>query len=161
MNFAHFLQKGSSFSFKNMSFFSKPKKIVKRRKKTSELEWEKDETIQHEMEDIVKVLSLDHINPERIFCYRTTGSKARAYARIWSFPKIFQRVLNIEAAYVMEVISEKFDKLDDDNRRKVIIHELLHVPKNFSGALLPHSYGHTRIEKEVDVLFKKYINSKV
>lgn len=141
------------------SFFTK-KKVVRRKKARKDLEWEVDGNVQKEMEEIVKVLNMEHINPQRIFCYRTTGSKAKAYARIWSFPKIFQKALNIDAAYVMEVISERFDKLDSDNRRKVIIHELLHVPKNFSGALLPHKYGHTRIEKEVDVLFKKYQNSK-
>lgn len=140
-------------------FFTK-KKVVKRKKARKDLEWERDMNIQKEMEEIVGILEMEHINPARIFCYRTTGSKAKAYARIWSFPKIFQKALEIDAAYVMEVISERFDKLDADNKRKVIIHELLHVPKNFSGALLPHKYGHTRIEQEVDVLFKKYTNSK-
>lgn len=142
-----------------MSFLSKPKpKKVKRikSKKSSKLEWEKDAVLQKEMGKIIVSLELSYITPERVFCYRTTGSKARAYARIWSFPKIFQEVLTIEPAYVMEIISEKFDRLDDENKKKVIIHELLHIPKNFSGSLLPHKYGHTRIEKEVDVLFKRY-----
>jgi predicted metallopeptidase len=146
-----------------MSFFSKPKpkRVVKRKKaKSSRLEWEKDSVLQKEMEDIVASLDMLHVNAKRVFCYRTSGSKARAYARIWSFPKIFQEVLLIEPAYVMEIISEKFDRLATDDKKKVIIHELLHIPKNFSGALLPHSYGHTRIEREVDVLFKKYVNSK-
>lgn len=144
-----------------MSFFTKPKpKTIRLKTKAKKLSWFEDKNIQKEMTEIVNTLSMSHINTERIFCYRTTGSKARAYARIWSFPKIFQQVLEIEAAYVMEVISERFDKLDKDNRRKVIIHELLHVPKNFSGSLLPHKYGHTRIEKEVNVLFDKYMNSK-
>lgn len=116
--------------------------------------------LQKEMEEIVRSLGMSHIRADRVFCYRTHGSKARAYARIWSFPKIFQQVLEIDAAYVMEIISEKFDRLDSDNKKKVIIHELLHIPKNFSGSLLPHKYGYTRIEKEVDVLFKKYVNSK-
>lgn len=146
-----------------MPFFLKPKSKTapKKRKKISpDLAWEKAIDIQREMEEIVKTLSLEHIKATRIFCYKTTGSKARAYARIWAFPKIFQQVLNIEPAYVMEVLSEKFDKLDSNNKKKVIIHELLHIPKNFSGSLLPHKYGYTKIEKEVDVLFKKYMNSK-
>ncbi len=144
-----------------MSLFSKPTpKKRSAKKKSSGLSWQKDETIQEEMAQIVESLGLSYINEKRVFCYRTSGSKARAYARIWSFPKIFQDVLNIEPAYVMEIISEKFDKLDKDNRKKVIIHELLHIPKNFSGSLLPHKYGYTKIEKEVEVLFKKYMNSK-
>lgn len=141
-----------------MSFFgSKPKTVVSRRKKSSstKLEWLVDVQIQEEMKDIIRSIEFSHVKEDRVFCYRTTGSKARAYARIWAFPKIFQQVLDIEPAYVMEIISEKFDKLSSDQKKKVIIHELLHIPKNFSGSLLPHSYGHTRIEKEVEVLFRK------
>lgn len=147
-----------------MSFFftTKPKKIAKKRvKKTVKLEWKIDNAIQKQMEKIVGSLEMSHVRTDRVFCFRTTGSKARAYARIWSFPKIFQQVFSIEPAYVMEIISEKFDRLDDENMKKVIIHELLHIPKNFSGSLLPHRYGHTRIEKEVDILFRKYQQNKL
>jgi predicted metallopeptidase len=144
-----------------MSFFSKNKPVPHKRKRMSkDLAWQKATDIQNEMEEIIKTLKMEHVKADRIFCYKTTGSKARAYARIWAFPKIFQQVLSIEPAYVMEVLSEKFDKLDSDNRKKVIIHELLHIPKNFSGALLPHKYGYTKIEKEVDVLFKQYLNAR-
>lgn len=142
-----------------MSFFSKPKpprKPRSKKPKSNGLSWLKDDDIKKEMEELVMSIDMPHIQVDRVFCYRTTGSKARAYARIWSFPKIFQEVLTIEPAYVMEIISEKFDTLDHDNKKKVIIHELLHIPKNFSGSLLPHSYGHTKIEKEVNVLFDKY-----
>ena len=146
-----------------MSFFSKPKpkkKAVKGIKKSTKLEWVVDEPLQREMEEIIAHLGMDHIRSKRVYCYRTSGSKARAYARIWSFPKIFQKVLDIEPAYVMEIISEKFNRLNADEKKKVIIHELLHIPKNFSGSLLPHSYGHTQIEKKVNVLYDKYINSQ-
>ena len=146
-----------------MSFFSKSKPELpkKKKKKTQKLEWAKDLEIQSMMDNFVSVLELAHIRSERVFCYRTTGSKARAYARIWAFPKIFQQALFIEPAYVVEIISEKFDRLDEENKKKVIIHELLHIPKNFSGSLLPHSYGHTKIEKEVNVLFERYKRNKL
>lgn len=136
--------------------FTTKKRVVRRSKKNAKLEWEVDTSIQNEMEEIIDKLQMEYIDPKRVFCYRTTGSKARAYARIWSFPKIFQRVLNIEAAYVMEIISEKFERLSSEDKKKVIIHELLHIPKNFSGSLLPHKYGHTRIDKEVNVLMDRY-----
>ncbi len=144
-----------------MTFFftSKPKKKVIKRKKTVKLEWEVDHAIQKEMEEIIDALDMSHIDSKRVFCYRTTGSKARAYARIWSFPKIFQTALEIDPAYVMEIISEKFDRLNHEDRKKVIIHELLHIPKNFSGSLLPHKYGNTRIDREVNTLFDRYKNS--
>jgi predicted metallopeptidase len=56
----------------------------------------------------------------------------------------------------MEIISERYDRLNHEEKTKVIIHELLHIPKNFSGSLLPHKYGHTQIDKEVETLYKKY-----
>lgn len=120
------------------------------------MDWKKDSDLQKTLEEIVIRLKMRHINPERIFCFRTRGSKSRAYARIWSFPKIFQQVLEIEPAYVIEVLSEKYDRLSHDDKIKVVIHELLHIPKNFSGSLLPHRYGKTTIEKEVKRLFKEF-----
>ena len=142
-------------------FNNKPKKIVQKKpKKTVKLEWHKDATIQQEMGKIVASLEMSHVIPERVYCYRTIGSKARAYARIWSFPKIFQEALSIESAYVMEIISERYGRLNHEEKTKVIIHELLHIPKNFSGSLLPHKYGHTQIDKEVETLYKRFLESK-
>ncbi|MDO8658307.1 MAG: putative metallopeptidase [Candidatus Levybacteria bacterium] len=120
------------------------------------MEWQPAEEIKKDIEHIVKVLDMPHINSSRIFCYRTHGSKSRSYARIWSFPKIFQTALNVEAAYVIEVLSKYFDKLDHDNQKKVLIHELLHIPKNFSGALLSHNINGRRISILTNQLFKEY-----
>lgn len=144
-----------------MALFGKPRKVVRRKKPQQKLLWNKDLEIQKEMEDMVVALGMEHVKVDRVFCYRTSGSKAHAYARIWAFPKIFQEVLTLEPAYVLEIISEKFDKLDTNNKKKVIIHELLHIPRNFSGSLLPHKYGHTKIEKEVETLFKMYEKQKI
>jgi predicted metallopeptidase len=143
-----------------MFFFTKPRIVNRKKPSRKKLEWVADPLIQKQMEEIIATLGLFYVRADRVYCYRTTGSKARAYARIWSFPKIFQQVLSIEPAYVLEIISEKFDGLNADNKQKVIIHELLHIPKNFSGSLLPHSNGHTSIEKEVNVLFDRYRNSR-
>lgn len=138
-------------------FNSKPKKIIHREsKKSTKLEWEKDESVRLEMEKIIVTLGMEHIVVDKVFCYRTTGSKAKAYARIWSFPKIFQKALSLEPSYVLEIISERYDRLNREEKTKVIIHELLHIPKNFSGSLLPHKYGHTLIDREVESLYKKY-----
>ena len=120
------------------------------------MKWSKDIELQQTLEEIVARLGMTHINPKQVFCFRTHGSKSRAYARIWSFPKIFQQVLDIKPAYVIEVLSEKYDRLSRDDKIRVIIHELLHIPKNFSGSLLPHRFGHKTIEKEVKRLFKEY-----
>lgn len=120
------------------------------------LEWLEAAEIKQDIEHIVKTLNFTHINPSRIFCFRTHGSKSRSYARIWSFPKIFQRALKIDSAYVIEVLSKHFDKLQPDEQKKVLIHELLHIPKNFSGALLPHRTRGRHIGSLVNKLFKEY-----
>lgn len=124
--------------------------------KRSNLEWEEAKDIKRSISDIVKILDLDHIDTERIYTYRTQGSKARAYARTWMMPKIFQHALGIAPAYVIEVLSKYFDKLSDDDKTKVLIHELLHIPKNFSGALLSHRGPKRHIANDANTLFKQY-----
>lgn len=126
--------------------------------KSQKLEWEKALEVKKEIEKILKVLDFPHIDSSRIFCYRTVGSKSRAYARIWSMPKIFQAALSIKPAYVIEVLSKYFDKLDDDSKKRVLIHELLHIPRNFSGALVPHRTRHRHLQAQVNRLFKEYKN---
>jgi predicted metallopeptidase len=120
------------------------------------MDWQEAEDIKNDLADIVKHLNLSHINLERVYCYRTKGSKTRAYARTWSFPKIFQRALSVEAAYVIEVLSQYYDKLDHEKKKKVLIHELLHIPKNFSGTLLPHKSRSRNINSLANQLFKEY-----
>ncbi len=124
--------------------------------KSQKLEWEEAKEVKKDIENIVSVLGFSHVNPSRIFCYRTQGSKSRSYARIWAFPKIFQTALKMEPAYVIEVLAKYFDKLDDDKQKQVLIHELLHIPKNFSGALLPHRGRNRHLEKNASQLFKDY-----
>ena len=124
--------------------------------KNSRLEWEEAKDVKREIVKIVKTLELTHVKTSRVFCYRTEGSKARAYARTWMMPKIFQNALGIEPAYVIEVLSRYYDRLSDDEKSKVLIHELLHVPKNFSGALLSHHGTKRHIGRDANTLFKEY-----
>jgi predicted metallopeptidase len=123
---------------------------------TSKLGWEKAPDVQRDVAEILKVLDLPYIKGSMIFCYRTNGSKSRSYARIWSFPKIFQDALGLEPAYVIEVLSRYYDKLDPQERIKVLIHELLHIPRNFSGALVPHITQSRHLHKAADMLFAEY-----
>ncbi len=120
------------------------------------MEWENAEDIKKAVREILQVLDLPYIKIDRIFFYRTYGSKAKAYARTWGFPKIFQRALEVQPAYVIEVLSKYYDKLDDDKKKKVLIHELLHIPKNFSGALVPHRTRSQHTGHSVNALFNEY-----
>jgi len=133
-----------------------PKRNSKVKMQNSKLDWSDAREIKRDIEHILKILDFPHIDASRIFCFRTVGSKSRSYARIWAMPKIFQRALKIEPAYVIEVLSRYYDKLDEDSKKKVLIHELLHIPKNFSGALVPHRSRHRHLQTEVNKLFSQY-----
>ncbi len=121
-----------------------------------ELAWD----IQSKVRKIVSALRLEHIDSNRIVCVRSRGSKGRALARIWSLPKIWQLALNVRAHYVIETISEKFEKLGDEQKDRVLIHEIMHIPKRFSGGLVPHKCFGKRInEHEVEKIYRKYRGS--
>lgn len=120
------------------------------------MEWNDAKDVKKDLEEVLKIIDLPHIDIKRIHCFRTTGSKTRAYARTWAFPKIFQRALGVEPAYVIEVLSKYYDKLSRDEQAKVLIHELLHIPKNFSGALLPHNTRSRNLNTVAKQLFKEY-----
>ena len=122
----------------------------------SELGWEEAREVKNDIKHILTVLDLPYIDASRIFCYRTYASKSRSYARIWSMPKIFQHALDIEPAYVIEVLAKHFDKLNDDEKKKVLIHELLHIPRNFSGALVPHRTRSRHLGSVANDLFREY-----
>lgn len=124
------------------------------------MRWEKAKDIKEELEKILKKIEFPHITLERIICFRSFGSKSSARARIWSLPRVWQQALNVKSHYVIEVLTEKFDKLSSDDQKRILIHELLHIPKTFSGSLRPHSgrtwkLDHTMVER----LFKQYKNS--
>ncbi len=124
------------------------------------MEWEEAREVKKDIEDIIETLQLTHIAAQHIYCYRTHGSVSRSYARIWTFPKIFQRALEIHPAYVIEVLSKYYDRLGKEEQKKVLIHELLHIPKNFSGALLPHRSRSRHLGSLTNKLFKQYQAAK-
>lgn len=91
------------------------------------------------VDEMVNCLSLKHIEPDSVHCFRSIGSKSRrTIARIHGLEKIWQKALKIRPAYAIEVISERYDKLTDEQKEKTVIHELLHIPKGFQGGFRPH-----------------------
>jgi predicted metallopeptidase len=90
-------------------------------------------------DEIVERLSLYHVVPQFVFCFRSRGSTSgRTIARIHGMGKIWQEALNLPPSYVIEVISERYDSLSEADREKTIIHELLHIPHGFAGGFRPH-----------------------
>lgn len=111
--------------------------------------------IKEQIEYLVKELHFDHVNTSRIHCIRSFDAKTRAYARIWGMSKLFFEVAGIEPHYIIEVVSKKYDKLPEREKIKTLIHELMHIPKTFSGALLPHRGRYHRInDREVEKVIR-------
>jgi len=91
------------------------------------------------LEEIASKLGFSHVLVDRVLCLRSRGSKAtRTIARIHGLSRVWQRALGVKTHYVVEVISERYDSLTQDEKEKVIIHELLHVPKSFQGGFRHH-----------------------
>lgn len=120
------------------------------------MNWIDAPDVKQDLERIVHVLDMDHIDTAEITCYRSKGSTARAYARIWSLPKVFQMALELKKPhYVIEVLSEHYDKLSYEQKQRTLLHELLHIPKKFSGGLVAHKGSHHNLERNVTKLFKE------
>jgi len=116
--------------------------------------------VERKVNEIVDVLSYGHINEFRLICMRSRNATANAYARIWNLPDIWQKALSVGTFYIIEVLSQHYDKLPDEEKEKVLIHELLHIPKTFSGALRPHG-GKVKInERTVGQLHRIYKERK-
>ncbi len=90
-------------------------------------------------DEISDCLDLFHVVPQFVYCYRSTGSKSkRIIARIHGLGKLWQEALRKPPIYVIEVLSERYDKLSKADKEKTLIHELLHIPKGFSGGFRSH-----------------------
>jgi len=104
---------------------------------------------------LIEKLDLSYIKAKNIHCIRSLDAKTRAYARIWGMAKLFKEVAGIEPNYIIEVISKRFDKLNEREQIKTLIHELMHIPKTFSGALLAHRGRYHRInDREVERILR-------
>ena len=113
------------------------------------------------LDELLEKLQMAHVINSRIICMRSRKAQANAYARIWSLPEIWRNALEINPFYVIEVVSENYDKLDEEEKKKILIHELLHIPKKFTGGLVPHKNRGRRIDdKLVNELYSKYLASR-
>lgn len=124
------------------------------------MEWIDAPDIQSRIKHILHNLHLPHILADKLIVYRSRGSKGRAIARIWSLPHVWQQALKIDPHYVIEVISERFDRLNPQDQDRTLIHELMHIPKTFSGALVAHKGRSHRIDgRTVEALYQKFRQS--
>jgi len=116
--------------------------------------------IKQQIDYLVGKLEFNHIRKENIHCIRSFDAKTRAYARIWGMSRLFKDVVGLEPHYIIEVIDRKYGKLNRREQIKTLIHELMHIPKTFSGALLSHRGPHHRInDRQIESLFRDFLRN--
>ena len=107
--------------------------------------------IKKHVDQLAEECGFFHVVPQFVYCVRSKGSKAkRTIARIHGLGKLWQGVLNMPPAYTIEVISEIYDKMSDEDKEKTLVHELMHIPGGFSGGFRPHKgYVERKMVEEV------------
>lgn len=96
--------------------------------------------LKERLREVVKILGMNHIDIDRVECLRSFGSSTkRTIARCHTIGKVMQKGMKVPAFYTIEFL-EKFDKLSKTDQDKVIIHELLHIPKTFGGGFRQHDF---------------------
>ncbi len=103
----------------------------------------------------IAMLLFPHVKMDSVVCLRSFGSTSRGtIARCHALGKAMQIGLNRRGFYLIEVISERFDKLSEVDRLKTLIHELMHIPKSFGGGFIFHNVVN---DNNVNEMYEKYI----
>lgn len=111
-----------------------------------------DEELHEKVVDIAKTL-FPHVDVSRIKSFRSYGSSSKnTIARCHTIGKLMQMTIGVKAHYGIEFISEQFDKLNEEEKTKVIIHELMHIPKSFGGGFKHHDYV---CDKNINIEYNK------
>jgi len=111
------------------------------------------------VDEIIERLDFSHIVPQSVYCYRSKGSKSkRIIARIHGFGKMWQKAFGLPPAYVIEVLSERYDRLSQEDKEKTVLHELMHIPKGFKGGFRHHKGYVSR--QQVEKMYKEYKKRK-
>ena len=117
------------------------------------------EDVKEEALDIVRTMEWGHIDFNHLGFLRSKGSTTRGtIARCHALGKAMQLAMGRpKGFYLIEVISERFDRLSKMEQTKTIIHELMHIPKTFGGGFIHHDKVH---ERSVRIVFEQYQNLK-
>ena len=106
---------------------------------------------------ITKALGFKHIDLGRIAVIESKGSKSRrTIARIHTLGKVMQLGMGQKPFYTIELIGERFNKLEKEDKIKTMVHELMHIPASFGGGFRHHKLhvNNKNVEKE----FKKLLS---
>ena len=119
------------------------------------IKYELAEDILVKLREIAKKINMEHVNFAGVYAVKSYGSQSRGtLARCHALSKIWQKCLGIKAVYIIEVINERFIKMSQEEQDKLLIHELMHIPKCFGGGFTHHNVVTSR---NVDKLYKIYM----
>jgi len=122
------------------------------------MQWYPAADVHTRLRGITQALGLSYVDPERVRCVRVEGSRANALARIWGLPPVFQDAPRLAPHYVIEFIVPAFDRLPRAEQDRVIIHELLHIPRTFSGGIRPERSPSLTINNHtVERYYRQYL----
>jgi len=107
----------------------------------------------------IAVILFPHVRVDSVSVIRSHGSSSRGtIARCHALGKAMQLGMGLRKGfYVIEVISHRFDKMNEEDRLRTLIHELMHIPKSFGGGFIHHNYVN---EENVEKEYQRYVNLK-
>ena len=118
------------------------------------IKYEKAEDLQEQIKEISLWL-FPHVKIDSVICLRSFGSTSRyTIARCHALGKAMQLALERKGFYVIEVISHRFDKMNEEDKIKTLIHELMHIPKSFGGGFIHHNVV---CRRNVERMYEKYV----
>jgi len=121
------------------------------------MRYEFSESLQVLAEDVSRRV-FPHVRIDRIKCFRSYGSSTKyTIARCHALGKLMQKAMGVDAFYALEFLGEKFNDLDTEEKVKVVIHELMHIPETFGGGFKHHDIV---TEKNVNECYKIYLECR-
>lgn len=113
--------------------------------------------LKERMVEIANLIGMSHIDLNRVECLRSKGSSSRRIiARCHALGKLLQKAMKTEPFYAIEFL-ERFEKMRRADQDRVIIHELMHIPKSFGGGFRHHDYV---TADNIDELYRKFVAPK-
>lgn len=118
------------------------------------MRYDKAPDVEALIKEISGKLGIKH-DTSRIACVRSTGSKSKyTLARCHTISRAVQAGLGIKAHYIIEILSENFDRLGNEEKIKTLIHELMHIPKAFGGGFRGHRHVNRRAVEKMYEMYK-------
>jgi len=125
------------------------------------MKYEFSETYTLAARELINKLGFNHVPLNRVSCIISKGTKTkRVVARIHTLGKAMQLGMNQEPFYVIELM-ELFFKQTEEEQTKTLLHELMHIPKNFGGGFRHHKPFVNKKTVELEFSKLKMLEEKI